>query len=170
MKTLENDVATLYRTNGRQLAAFVRRRVGADDADDIVQEAFVRLLKADVDELRYPRTYLFSIAINLIADARRKDKRMGPHFYYYSSDDRSDASLEFPLNLNPREISDSMVETIFVQDRIRALPEKCRAAFLMHRLEGLTYPEIADRLSLSLRTIKRIMARTTSLVERTAGR
>jgi RNA polymerase sigma-70 factor (ECF subfamily) len=46
-----------------------------------------------------------------------------------------------------------------LQAALAELPPLCRAAFLLNRIDGLTYEEIAERLGLSVRTIDRYMVR-----------
>ena len=68
----------LYRLEARRLWAYVYRITGqAHDADDIAQEAFCRMLSADVGALdgEAQRRYLFRVAGNLIADRWRHTQR-----------------------------------------------------------------------------------------------
>lgn len=74
----ESAFSEFYRRHTRPLWAYVYRVTGnAFDADDIVQEAFCRLLRAEVPELNDEalRRYLFRIAGNLIADRWRRSTR-----------------------------------------------------------------------------------------------
>ena len=74
----EHAFGEFYRRHARALWAYVYRVSGnAADADDIVQDAFCRMLTAEVsvlsDEER--RKYVFRIAGNLIVDRWRRSKR-----------------------------------------------------------------------------------------------
>ena len=68
----------LYRLEARRLWAYAYRVTGqAHDADDIVQESFCRVLRADIGALDPDerRRYVFRVAGNLIADRWRRTER-----------------------------------------------------------------------------------------------
>ena len=44
---------------------------------------------------------------------------------------------------------------LVLEEAIRSLPDKCRRVFMLSKLEGLTYPEIANVLSVSVNTVER---------------
>jgi RNA polymerase sigma-70 factor (ECF subfamily) len=70
-----------YRRDARDVWAYVYRAIGNHaDADDIVQEAFVRMLRADVGELgdNEMRRYVFRVAGNLMADRWRRSRHERP--------------------------------------------------------------------------------------------
>jgi RNA polymerase sigma-70 factor (ECF subfamily) len=59
----------------QDLHDYATKRVGSQDADDIVQEAYLHFLQRDVkDVIREPRAFLFKIAGNLSIDSWRKAK------------------------------------------------------------------------------------------------
>jgi RNA polymerase sigma-70 factor, ECF subfamily len=74
----EAAFADLYRRHSRALWSYVYRVTGhAADADDIVQEAYLRMLSADLPPLEGDDTkrYLFRIAGNLMTDRWRRSSR-----------------------------------------------------------------------------------------------
>jgi len=74
----EAAFADLYRLHSRALWSYVYRVTGnAADADDIVQEAYLRMLSTDLPPLAgdEPKRYLFRIAGNLMADRWRRSSR-----------------------------------------------------------------------------------------------
>jgi len=148
-------VAALYRDQYRRLSAYVRRRLRCGEADDVVQEAFLHLLRSgDPTRLAQPRSYLYQIASNLIADTRRKQR----HNEWRLVEDVDVDSLS-EARSDHRQVADAMMRVSFVQMRLRELPEKCRTAYLMHQVEGKTCSEIAEQLDISPRTVNRMMSR-----------
>ncbi len=139
------------------LRRFIRRFVRvSSDAEDIVQEAYLRLLERPPPE-RDGKTlpnYLFVVARNLAADSGRRSAR----------ENRRDAALRaFVAQLDESEPGGE--ELIFVEqagEQLRRalweLPERTRATFLLHRLEGLTHREVAARLGVTVRTVERNVA------------
>jgi RNA polymerase sigma-70 factor (ECF subfamily) len=108
----ERAFVDLHAEAARPLWAYVYRVTGqAADADDIVQEAFCRMLTADVGALAHEdlRRYLFRIASNLIADrwrhaTRERDALTGVEYPVHSEPDLAlhDVAGTFS-QLNPRD-------------------------------------------------------------------
>ena len=65
---------------------------------------------------------------------------------------------------NPQFILEEKEWYLALAAAIEALPEKTRIVFLMSRMEDLTYEEIADRLSLSIKTVESHMTKALKLL------
>lgn len=121
-----------------------------DDADDLVQETFLRVLqKKDrfADNVNF-KSWTFTIMKNIFVDMyRRNRKRDIPReqviesFIIYQAD---------PLSL---ENPDSTYFALEISQNIEQLEEKLRLPFSMY-VEGYKYIEIADKLNLKLGTVK----------------
>jgi len=138
------------------LKRFVRRigRTSAD-SEDIVQEAYLRLLEAS----ERPRVssqlgYLLVIARNLVIDAARRK---------HVDTKRTIALQVLNQQLHPAE--PSAEEFVFVEQALekltralRILPTRARRVFLLHRFRALSHVEIAQRLGVTTRTVERDLA------------
>lgn len=154
------EVAALYIDHHGWLQGWLRRRLGhAGDAADLAQDTFVRLLDAPDGtpeklarwQLREPRAYLTLIAKRLVANLYRR--RSLEHAYLEAL-----SQMPEPLAPSPEERA-ILLETLQQVDAVLdGLKPAVRAAFLLAQLEGLGYAEIAERLALSERTVKRYMA------------
>jgi RNA polymerase sigma-70 factor (ECF subfamily) len=142
----------------RSLRSFIRRIVSRPwDADDIVQEAYLRLLEHPPPRGRDPQSiprYLFVIARNLVADRGRRLQRESR---------RSAALAAIAAQLdNNAPGADELAFVDQASERLsRALaelPERARDAFLLHRLEGLGYAAISTQLGVTTRTVERDIA------------
>ncbi len=139
------------------LKSFVQR-LGRSSADceDIVQEAYLRLLESS-RRGRAPRSpvgYLLVIARNLVAEAGRRSAR----------EERRGRALQV-LNAQLDPASPSPEELAFVEQSrqrltqaLRALPVRARRVFLLHRYRALRHIEIAVRLGVTVRTVERDIA------------
>lgn len=158
MNSSDGMLAALYRDQYRPLSAYVRRRLRRGETDDFVQEAFLHLLRSgDPERLSHPRSYLYQIVSNLIVDSQRK----GRHREQRLVEDVDVDNL--PLERSDhRQAADAMMRASFVQIKLREMPEKCRAVYLMHQIEGKTCSEIAEQLDISPRTVNRMMNRVAS--------
>lgn len=146
----EADVGQLYREHSDWLRRRVSRRFGADDAEDLVQETYVRTAGRDYS-LSHPRGFLLTVAFNLGRDLARR-RNTASRAVAVSSDaclkgERADAS------------SGGQFETIMLKQIVLGLPEAERRVFLMSRFEGLSNIAIARALGISVKTVEWRMSR-----------
>ena len=144
----------LYRDHRGWLEGWLRRRMGsACDAADLSQDTFSRLLASSqrIADLQEPRAYLLTVG-----------KRLLSNFYQRRSLEQAylNALASLPEEYVPSpEQRWLLLETLQALDELLdGLPRPVRRAFLWSQLEGLGYREIAERLQVSERTVKRYMA------------
>lgn len=138
------------------------RREGAasGDIDDLVAEAMARAYQvADWTRVEQGRSYLFSIARNLVLDAARRHKVVAFDTF---------ADLDV-LNLADEGASVESVaiardELQRLQRAVDRLPPRPREVFLLRRLDGLNIDEVAVRLSLTVSTVEKHFARAMMLL------
>jgi RNA polymerase sigma-70 factor (ECF subfamily) len=126
------------------LRAYVHRIVGnAADADDLVQEAFLRMLRADLpsDEEQW-RRYLYRIASNLIVDRWRRGKF------------EQGVAVQEPAVPTPRYEDDATVAQIFAE-----LTPRERALLWLAYVEGESHEEIAASLGVRKRGVRVLLFR-----------
>lgn len=145
------DMTALYREETPRLRRYFGRRLAPDRVADLVQTAFVRVLglapekRAALDE---PRAYLTRVAGNLAKDEARRAQRAGEIHHVRLEDCPLAASDPVPQ----LEARDMLAR---VDAAILALPPRTREIFMAHRFEDMTYPEIADRMGLSIKTVEK---------------
>lgn len=150
----------LSRLRVELVSYLARRGASPEEAEDIVQEGFVRFARAghhpqDVDA----RPLLFVICRNLMGDHWRSAGRVRARQAPLSPDEMEAAGDPLASDSPGPDRS-----TIARQDLaraaavIRALPPKTRDAFLLHRFEDLTYRQIADRLGVSVSMVEKHVA------------
>jgi RNA polymerase sigma factor (sigma-70 family) len=162
MSAPEALVAQLYETHARELHGFARRRVGRQEAEDVVQEAYLHLLqKGAIAALDHPRAYLFRVAANLAVDAARKARTR----LRYADDE-----IEYLFFTSAAAGSVSAMERASEIRRFEAclaeLPVRCREIFCLNLIDGLTHAEIATRLGVSVRTVDRHIAKAMEHIRR----
>lgn len=141
----------LYQAHAHELQRFARRRVGRQEAEDIVQDAYLHLLqRGAAATLEHPRAYLFRIAANLAVDAARK-ARTRSRFAENEAGFLSLAATE----ASPAVAAEDASEMRRFDMCLAELPPLCRQAFLLNRMNGLTHAVIAERLGVSIRTVDR---------------
>lgn len=129
-----------YRSQHARLFHYFRRKVGRDAAPDFVQEAFTRMLRiVAFDRLENPHGYLTRIAHNLLIERVRTWRRK--QCVLYPLDEARDAIVCLE-----QEWRIETVELRHAYRRALALPRRTRRIFLMHRLQGMSYKEIAEHI------------------------
>ncbi|WP_054589360.1 RNA polymerase sigma factor [Sphingopyxis macrogoltabida] len=143
---------------------FFRRKVGRDEAPDLVQEAFTCVLRSGAfDRLENPNGYLTRTAHNLVINRARTWQRKG--CVLYPLDEARDAPLapEQEWKLEGREIRAAYRRALL------ALPQRTRRIFLMHRLKGMSYRAIAESLKLGEKGVEYHMMRALSRCRKTVA-
>ncbi|MET1077775.1 MAG: sigma-70 family RNA polymerase sigma factor [Pseudomonas sp.] len=144
----------LYLDHHGWLQGWLRRRTGCSQrAADLAQDTFLRLLskERDLSPLRDPRAYLSTIAHALLVNQWR---RLALERAYLES-----LTQQCPGYAPSPEACALIVATLMEIDAmLRRLPGKVRDAFLLAQLDGLTYGQIATRLGVSERMVKKYMA------------
>lgn len=160
-----DDLGAWMADYGPALRRFFTKRVGAGEADDLVQEVFVRLqARAAGEAVENVERYLFRIANNVIVDRHRHETS---HALTYL--DPSDGALDLPDEVSPERALAAKQALEQLGAAIRDLPPRTREAFIFHRFEEMTYPVIARRMGISItgveKLIKRALAQLADKVE-----
>jgi len=151
------SVATLYRDHHGWLHGWLRKRLGdREQAADIAQDTFLRLLLGGrLPSLDEGRSYLAQIARNLVIDQWRRQRIERAYL---------DSIAHLPEPESPSlETRAMVIETLLQIDAmLDAMPAKVREAFLLSQFEGLTYPQVAERLQVSVSSVQKYMQRAIS--------
>lgn len=135
-----------------------RRMQRREDAQDLAQEVFLRLsARGGREAPRDPYRYVLGIASNVLADFKRQAFSDERHVVVDS--ELADASAHRESNW----LSDDMADRAHLQQvllrGLRQLPPQQQAILILHKREGLSLKEIADKLGLSLFTVKIYLTR-----------
>lgn len=132
------------------LRAWLSSRVASrDDVDDIVQEAYMRVLRAQAESrLQSPKAFLFAVARNLAFDRlrHRQVARTEPLV-----ETEALAVLDDGTDI-PEAVARNQ-ELSFLTEAIQSLPDRCRQVFTLRKVYGLSQQEIARRLGISEHTV-----------------
>jgi RNA polymerase sigma factor (sigma-70 family) len=147
-------VSRLFREHNRALVSFVNARLKSEpEAREIAQEAYVKLLQLDAPEVAgFLRAYLFRIAENLAFDRLRQRRSRG----------RLDDLLsleELNLEASAERTAIAREELALIERAVSELPPKCQEAFRQHRLGDLPIDEVAQRMNVSERMVRKHVTR-----------
>jgi len=140
----ERAFRELYRRHTPALYQLVLRMLGgvAPDAEDVVQEAWVRAVR-QLAKFRWEsslRTWLTAIGLNLARETLRKRARARTE------------EIDERLGLSARPVRDA--ERIDLERAIARLPNGYRAVLVLHDVEGFTHEEISRQLQIAVGTSK----------------
>ncbi|WP_214509062.1 sigma-70 family RNA polymerase sigma factor [Pseudomonas brassicacearum] len=152
--SLRSAVDVLYSDHHGWLQGWLRKRLGNTfDAADLAQDTFVRVIKARTAlDIREPRPYLSMIAKGLLIDLFRRRSLEQSYLEVLAA---------IPQEQHPSlEEQAIMLQALMEIDRLLlGLGPRVRQAFILSQFDGLTYPQIAERLGVSVRTVNNHMAK-----------
>jgi RNA polymerase sigma factor (sigma-70 family) len=144
--------AASFRDYDKQLYRYlVRRMPRPQDAEDLVQEVYLRLLRVDSSKrVHKPLAYIYGIASHVVAD--------------YRSDARQEHAVlceheEEEYEGGPELHMDDLIDRLNLQQQLERalsqLPRTQALVLLAHKHHGLSYEEVAAELGLSIHTVEK---------------
>ena len=132
-----------------------------DLAEDLAQDTFIKLWDTrDKIVKKTIKSYLYAIARNLTINHLKREKLK---YTFVSQQDKN------PFSESPEYV---LLEKEFKQkleNALAELPEGNREVFLMNRIEGLKYAEIAERIGLSVKAVEKRMSKAIRILKDTTG-
>jgi RNA polymerase sigma factor (sigma-70 family) len=164
-KALIERLFTTHR--GALRALFYRRTRDSADATDLAQEVYARMLRIkDPGAIRDMEAYLFTVANNLAHEHATHERRRG------TAVDIEDVTVAESLAELPSFEAQIDLErqTQRLREVLRQLPPRWHAAVLLQYTHGLSHQEIADRLGVSARMVKKYLAQALGRCRRRMAR
>lgn len=139
----------------RYLRTLLRRHGRSrDDADDLIQEAFLRLhVYCQDQEVQKPEAFLSRTVLNLSVDMHRKE-----HRDLYAEEPVESFTL-IDMRPTPDEDFAAAERLNSIGAVLDALGPRTREIFLMHRVEGYGCAQIAARFGISVSAVEKHIAR-----------
>jgi RNA polymerase sigma-70 factor (ECF subfamily) len=157
----DHGLAALFEAHRAELLRFLAARGGnAGEAEDLVQELWLRARRTPSGPVANGRAYLFRMANNLVLDQVRErrrrlarerswhDEAYGGDAAHEAADPRGDASRA----VEERE------EAARLASAIASLPKGARHAFRLHKIDGLSHAEVAAQLGISRSGVEKHIA------------
>lgn len=136
------------------LRRFLARRVGWQVMSDLVQEVYLRLRAYAPEQVNNHRAYVLRVAHAVVVDHHRSTAR-----HRHQPLDTCAQHLQAAPTCEPLDTIDRRERLARVQAAIASLPPVCSKVFQLSRVEGLTYPAIAQRLGISVSTVEKHVLR-----------
>lgn len=148
------DLTALYRLYRKELINYVARTVCCREiAQELVQESYLILTRTAAEQaIEQPRGFLYRTAGNLALDHLRHNKVVARHAELES---RGEESAAFSIE---QDVSREQWR-VLLRRAIDELPPRCRDAFILHKVQGLSYRETAARLGISESAVEKHLIR-----------
>ncbi|WP_461532129.1 RNA polymerase sigma factor [Sinomicrobium sp.] len=144
----EKIYTSIYRNYAEKLNNFIYYKCGdTKEAEDIVHESFIRLWNnCKKVPLKKAGAFLFTVANNLFLNVVAHKKVV----LEYSKESQGSSDKESPqFLLEEKEYMEKL------QKAIANLSEAQRTAFLLHRIDGMKYSDIATSLGISVKAVEK---------------
>ena len=153
-----DTVGGLFRAHYPWLCSWLRRQLhDAASAEDLAAETFAQLLEAPaLTAIREPRALLTTIAQRLLYQHWRRADLARRHAQ----------QVDVGVATSPEELTQLRQTLSRLDHSLQRLPGKVRSTFLLARVDGLTYPQIAAELGISQRSVSVYMTRSQALCDR----
>lgn len=119
------------------------------ELDDVVQEAFLRVIRAhERGQLDSPKAFLFATARNLALD-RIRHQRVAPSSSLAENE-------EWDVLYDADDVAETVArnqELELLTEAIQSLPDRCRQVFTLRKVYGMSQPDIARKLGISEHTV-----------------
>lgn len=155
----EKTLRRLYAVHRNPLHRFISKKMKQhDEAEDVVQETFVRLSNKESTAAKglaaadSPVAYLYRIASNLAIDRLRQQKAHCDEGDKLPIDD----SIQSPQPTLSHQIVSSE-QLLQLEVAVGNLPMKCRQVFVLHKFRQMKYREVARHLDISVSAVEKHM-------------
>ena len=139
------------------LRAILSRLVASlSDVDDLVQECYIRMLRArERVPIRSSKAFLFTTARNAAHDLRRRRAVADP----IAITENPDSPILYDERAEVVDFVCRQQELALLAEAIRELPERCRQVFLLRKIQEFPQKEIARRLGITESTVETLVAK-----------
>jgi RNA polymerase sigma factor (sigma-70 family) len=134
------------------LLNYLRRRISPEeDAEEAVQDSFMRLLRYQHSKPAFAwRFLLYRIAANVATDHARHAKS-----HYAAQHVQLDELVMASSDPSQERVVSGQQELLLLRAAILELPPKCRQVFLLNRMHGMSYSQIARHCGISVKMVER---------------
>lgn len=149
-----SEILRVLRKNEASLRRYlVRFSSDSHEIDDIIQETFIRAFGVELKrKINEPRAYLFKTAKSVAIDKIRKNKNA-------RTEPLEDSGLVNRLidenQFSAEEWLDGRRKLAFLAEAVAQLPPQCQRAFILRRIDGLEYKQIANRMNISVSAVEK---------------
>jgi len=159
MSEQDQRITDVVKQQGSRLRNFIRRRVAdPEDAEDILQDVFSRLVEANrlLMPIEHVTGWLYTVARHRITDLFRKKEPETFSDLAFEDEDGEPMQIEDLLPSPDAGPEAQYLRTLLIDElgeALAELPDEQRAVFVAHELEGQSFKEISEATGVNLNTL-----------------
>ncbi len=150
-----DEITALYQNYNETLVRYLTIRLRSrQDAVEVAQEAYIRLLRRDnLEDIDCFQSFLFRTATNISIDLQRQRTRLAKNFT------KSKILFGNIDEITPERELDARQTLDELRKALDELPPKCKQAFMLYKFKNMSHTEIAEKMDLSVSSIRKYIAR-----------
>ena len=150
---MSEGLQAILLANRATLLRFVSARGAGDQAEDVLQELWIKLAAAPAGPIANPLSYLFRAAENLMRDRHRASRQS---ILRDTAWDETNSPARPGVSDMPtgERVLIAREELARIEAALAALGDRARDVFRLHRIEGMAQRDIAARLGVSISTVE----------------
>ena len=150
----DDDIRVWMADYGPALRRYFLKKVGPNEADDLVQEVFLSLqVRGSKEQIENVQGYLFRMAATALI--RRKERQK----WDWPNHDVLDDTIGISDEVSPERVLMGKEAVEQLLDSLAALPPRYREALFLHRFEEMTYVAIAARMNTTVKAVDHLIQR-----------
>lgn len=148
------EITALYQDYNETLVRYLTIRLrNRQDAIDVAQEAYIRLIRREnLKDIDCFQSFLFRTATNISIDLQRQRTRQTKNFTKSKLLFGNIDEITPERTLGARQTLDELRKTL------EDLPPKCKEAFMLYKFKNWSYGEIAEKMGLSISSVRKYIA------------
>lgn len=152
-------IAAYLRKRADLVRFFSLRTGSAAMGEDLVQDLYLKISASEPPaELHSPEAYLYRVGTNLMLDRIKQQRRQSSREDNWDRETRrGDAPEAITDSPSPEDALDSRARLARLLAALDTLPPQVAAAFRLHKFEGLSHGETAERLGVSRSSVEKYM-------------
>lgn len=157
----DGQLELLIREQHRRVVAFLQKRgLSSTDAEDVAQESALRLMRYRSQPLASLKVLFYRIALNAMNDTQRR--RASSHAVRHQSLDET--AFELASGTDAEQWASRQQELAKVRTALSRLPPRCRRIYLLNRIEGMSYTQIATHCGISVKAVEKQISKALVLL------
>ncbi|UTW44574.1 RNA polymerase sigma factor [bacterium SCSIO 12696] len=151
------DWLSIFNENRTELLHYLQGRLKSDaDAQDVLQEIYLRTSRLKAKDVNNPKAYIYKIANNLAIDYQRSNSS---YSRLKQNLEQSHTDADTATEPAPDRAYEAQQRLSVLKEAIDSLPTKCRRAFILHRFGRKKVAEIAKELGVGKNSVEKYIIR-----------
>jgi RNA polymerase sigma factor (sigma-70 family) len=161
-----DDLMRVLEEHRASLRVFLRKRLrNEEDVNDALQETSLRLFNFQAHSVaQSPTALIYSVAERVAVDFMRR-----AHSHRASAHCALEDVQLLSQDPSPEQLASAEQDLGQLIEALERLTQKCQDVFLLSRMEGLSYPQIASRCGISVKMVEKYMSRALAELRRPVG-